>query len=409
MFARILKTKLLIFLFIGLLSIADEKEFYEVEENGRIEIYLQETPAKLLQAVEEKLPIELEKDSYSFCDSPMQEPIKLVVMEQLYKSCAEVTLEDLSRIRGLSIVNAHLKEIGPEDFSGLDNLSHLSFYHNGLQYIHPDSFKSLKKLDHLNISHNMLRELDVNLLSSSKDLSYLNLSDNLLEELPEEFLMYNSHLKYLDLSNNLLKSIGENLLFYLAQLSYLNLSYNQLKEMPPGFFLSLPTLVELNISHNHLKRVVLGSLNSLIRLNLSYNLLFEITGLRINSLIELDVSYNELRNIPWNLLDQLTNLTTFNYEGNSLGVVEINPKRDLYSTGVDEERYDCWWFGVCKNAYAYVEVNKERYKFMRCRGDKPNSKCSQLAQQWRRDLDLGYTLILQMDDQFIKSVRKRGF
>ncbi|MDE0151663.1 MAG: leucine-rich repeat domain-containing protein [Bdellovibrionales bacterium] len=408
MFVRILKTKLLIFLFIGLPSLADEKELYIVEENGQTEIHIRETPEKPPQVVEEKLPVESEEDSYSFCDSPMQEPIKLVVMEQLYKSCADVSLDDLKRIRGLSVNHSQLGHLGPDDFVGLDNLTHVDFSHNSLRYIHPDSFKSLTQLDHLNISHNMLRELSANLLSSLKDLSYLNLSKNLLTELHAEFLMYNSRLKYLDLSNNLLKNIDEDLLFYLIQLSYLDLSHNQLQEIPSGMLVSLPSLIELNISHNQLERVVLGSLNSLIRLNLSYNQLSEIKGLHIDSLIELNISYNELRNIPWNVLDQLTHLTTFNYTGNSLSVVEINPKRDLYSTGVDEEEYDCW-LGICKNAYAYIEVNKERYKFMRCRGTKPNSKCVQQAEQWKKDLDRGYTLILQMDGQFIISVNKRGF
>ena len=54
-------------------------------------------------------------------------------------------------------------------------------------------------------------------------------------------------------------------------------------------------------------------------------------------------------------------------------------------------------------------MNEERYKFMKCRGTKPKSRCTQLSQEWQKDLDADHTLILQMEDKFIKSFQKNGF
>ena len=84
-----------------------------------------------------------------------------------------------------------------------------------------------------------------------------------------------------------------------------------------------------------------------------------------------------MNNIPWHLVDEWTSLDSFNYSGNHLNTIEIHPTRDAYDTGIDKEWYDCWLVS-CGNAYAYISVNKERYKFMRCRGDQPHSQCASI-------------------------------
>ena len=166
MFEQIFKIKIFIFLFIGLFSFAEEGELYEfVLEDGTIEIYVSENRAVPVQSNDEEMSEELDKNPYLFCEAPMHESIKLVVMKQLNKSCEEIDQEDLQRIWGLTLSYVQLERIGPEDFSGLDNLTHVNFYNNHLQYVHPDSFKNLKNLHHLNLSNNLIREVNENLLN----------------------------------------------------------------------------------------------------------------------------------------------------------------------------------------------------------------------------------------------------
>ncbi len=401
---------LLIFVFLGFFSTAEElKTPYEVvSEDGQIEVYIEETPPSVPvnQSKNEIISEEEEMDTYSFCDSAMQEPIKRAVMKQLHEPCDEVTLEDLARIQGLSLIRVQLEHIGPDDFLGLDNLTHLDFYDNRLQSIHPDSFKNLKQLNHLGVSHNMISKISKNLLESLKNLNYLDLSHNFLTELSEGFLIHVSRLKYLNLSHNSLRKINDNTFINLVHLKHLDLSYNQLTRVESGALTFLIGLMDLDISHNQLKQLTLSSLDHLIKLNLSYNQLSSLEWFSFEKLIEWDLSHNQLTYIQWDLVERLPDLKTFNYSGNALNMIEINPERDLYDTGVDQEWYDCW-LTTCANTYAYISVNQERYKFMQCRGNKPNSRCIQLSQEWQDDLDAGHTLILRLRDKFIQSVDKK--
>lgn len=410
MFKYILKIKLLLCLLISFVSIAEnEKEFYEVvSKDGQKEIYVREISSEpVLQKANTEFDEKIE-DSYSFCSVPMQEPIKLVLMEQLNETCETISREDLKRIRGLTLDNVYLESIGPEDFAGLDNLVHLEFYNNRLQSIHPESFKNLGKLNHLSIHHNLIRSVDPFLFSSLVNLNHLNLSHNLLAELPEELLNNTLQLRHLNLSHNLLQAITVNMLSSLAYLQSLDLSYNKLTYTDPKAFITLTSLIDLDLSHNQLTELYLNSFQHLIRLNLSYNQLSAVMWPDFNKLIEVDVSYNQLDFIPWGIVNRWPALETFNYSGNALSIIEVNPARDAYETGTDQEWYDCW-LRSCSNAYAYISVNKERYKFMRCRGHEPDSKCAQRARQWKEDLSAGHTLILNLEDKFVKSVARKSF
>lgn len=416
MFRPVLKTKLLLCLLMSFFSNAEnEQEFYEVlSEDGQIEVYVRNTPSASVQKDVEEVSEASKKDPYSFCDTPMQDPMKFLVMRQLNEPCEKISREDLKRIQGLTLDNVHLESIGPEDFTGLDNLVHLELYNNGLQDIHPESFKNLTQLSHLVIRQNLIKSMDPFLLSSLADLTYLNLSHNLLTELPKEFLNNALQLKYLNLSHNLLTKISVEVFSSLSQLQSLDLSHNELTEAASEIFRIFKSLLDLDLSHNKLTELYLSSFEHLLRLNLSHNQLSSIMWFdaddvsSFNKLMELDISHNQLNSIPWDLVSRWTALKIFNYSRNTLNTIEINPKRDVYDTGVDREWYDCW-LRSCSNSYAYISVNKERYKFMRCRGHQPDSKCTRQAKQWKKDLSEGHTLVLQMEDEFIKSVEKKSF
>ena len=178
--------------------------------------------------------------------------------------------------------------------------------------------------------------------------------------------------------------------------------------MAPKAFTALRSLIDLDLSHNQLAELYLNSFEHLIRLNLSYNQLSSVMWSDLNKLVEMDLSHNQLNSIPWDLVSEWPALETFNYSGNVLNIIEVNPERDVYDTGTDQEWYDCW-LRSCSNSYAYISVNKERYKFMRCRGHQTYSKCARRARQWKGDLSAGHTLILHLEDKFIKSVAKKSF
>ena len=386
-----------------------EKEFYEVvSEDGQKELYVREIPSEpVLQRNSTEIN-ENTEDSYSFCLAPMQEPIKLTVIEQLNEPCETISREDLKRIQGLTLSYTYLESIGPEDFTDLDNLVHLEIHNNSLKNIHPDSFKNLGKLNYLGIHGNLIRNIDPFLLNPLVSLNSLNLSHNLFAELPEEFLKNIPQLRHLNLSHNLLNTITKNMFSSSTDLQSLNLSYNKLTHIAPRAFRTLRSLVDLDLSHNQLTELYLNPFEHLIRLNLSYNQLLSVMCSDLKKMVELDLSHNQLNFIPWDLVSEWSDLETFNYSSNMLNTIEVNPARDSYDTGTGQEWYDCW-LKSCSNSYAYISVNKEKYKFMRCRGHQPDSKCAQQARKWKEDLSSGHTLILNLEDKFIKSVEKKSF
>ncbi len=376
MFKQMVKISVLVYFIMKLFfaGAEDKKTVYEVvEAGGQIEVYTKKNPP--VQDKNKSVDERSEQSRYSFCEAPMQEPVKSAVMEQLYQSCDETALEDLKRVRTLKIIDTPVESINSDDFSGLENLTHLYLYNNRLRDIQAGAFKNLKSLRHLVISRNMLDEVDENMLSSLKDLNHLDLSNNFLQKLPKNLLSFTPQLQYLNLSHNSLGSIDDEIFFSLPRLQHLDLSYNKLTEAAPEVFSALDGVEDFNISHNQLKQIDVSAMRRLVRLNLSYNQLSDLGRLHFGRLAEWDASHNDLTFIPWDAVDEMQALTSFDYSANSLDRIEINPERDLYDTGVDKEWYDCW-LRACGNIYAYISVNGERYKFMKCRGDQPNSQCT---------------------------------
>ena len=398
-----------------------EMEFYqEVEEDGAIEVYVRPV-AKIPPMEPIKSPPLQEIPVYDFCNSPRQAVIKNSILLLLNKPCEAVSLEDLKRIIDLPLGNLNITHLSSSDFFGLTNVVTLRLPHNQLKEIPPGVFNHLPSLAYLDLSHNQIEQ--INTSNSMNQLRHLNLSHNVLREL--SYLDHFNQLAHLNLSHNLLRGIDGNIFNFQPKsgvktqhpewrnLITLNLSYNQIREVASNALNSLYNLVNLNISHNqisYLSSEVFARLSRLINLNLSYNQLAEL-GLgifsQLSNLVTLDVSNNELNSLEWQVLEGLDSLQTLKYSNNPLEQIIINPHRDSYKTGADREWYDCL-LTSCWNNYAYISINKSRYKYMKCRGNDSDSRCYRLAETWKQDLDAGYFLIVQLthNGQQIESVQK---
>lgn len=403
----------------------DMELYQDTEDDGSIEVYVR--PVAKPPTVEQLNSPPPQEIQYDFCNSPRQTIIKTSILQLLNQPCEAVTLEDLKRITSLPLDNLNIDHLSRSDFYGLTNVTMISLYNNRLKEIPPGAFDHLPSLTYLDLSHNQIDQINTQALNSINRLSYLDLSHNLLRELPN---LDNFHqLAHLDLSHNLLRGISENIFnsepnpgvrvepsATWGNLITLDLSYNEIKDVASNALNSLHNLVNLDLSHNQIARLsheVFANLPHLVNLNLAYNQITELgSGIfsQLYSLVMLNVSHNELNSLEWSALEGLNSLEVLKYSSNPLEQIIINPQRDLYKTGIDREWYDCL-FTSCWNNYAYIAINKTKYKYMKCRGNDSDSRCHHLAEAWKQDLDEGYFLAVELkhNGQQIESVQRYEF
>ncbi|XP_062846234.1 trophoblast glycoprotein a [Trichomycterus rosablanca] len=162
--------------------------------------------------------------------------------------------------RILFITGNHIGRIGPDSFTGLDNVTTLSLSNNRISEVESYTFSSLHSLRSLDLSGNhlvvihpeaftikshVLRELNLSKAlynhtsvtdlatalrwSSLESLIEMDLSSNNLIYLPPRIFSYLSSLRYLQLTNNSIISINNETFLGLEQLDELDISLNALK------------------------------------------------------------------------------------------------------------------------------------------------------------------------------------
>lgn len=389
-----------------------EMEVYkEIEEDGSIGIHIR--PRVKPQPVQQVNISPPKKIQYDFCNTPRQEAIKTAVSDLLNKPCQAITPEDLKRMRSLPLNNLNITQVSQIDFDELNNVTMISLHNNRLKEIPVGTFNHLQKLTYLDLSHNQIEQINTAELNNIPQLSYLDLSHNLLRDFPA---LNNPQLTHLDLSYNFLNRITKDTFSPKPQFDYytpdtpstmwenlitLNLSYNRIDQIELGALSYLYTLVNLNLSHNYIEEISfqdLAGLYSLVNLNISYNQISELApGIfnQLHQLVTLDISNNELNSLEWQAFENLKVLEVLKYSNNPLDQIIINPQRDFYKTGSDKEWYDCW-LTSCWNNYAYIAIDKKKYKYMKCRGNDSDSHCHQLAEMWNQDLNEGYFLVVKL-------------
>ncbi|KAI8376468.1 uncharacterized protein BYT42DRAFT_574721 [Radiomyces spectabilis] len=239
----------------------------------------------------------------------------------------------------------------PESLIQLRNLTVLQLPYNHFEEV-PSCVTKMKSLRELDLSHNRLTQVPVELAQIDR-LEILELGNNQIKELPRE-LTELGMLRKLNVQHNQLTSfpkiehatewqkleelvISQNRLRVLfpASISLLSLQrldaqHNQISDLMSDQEMSvqLPMLEELLLSHNRLSSVspgVLASAPKLQTLALAWNTLAEIPDsiLQLEQLKRLDVSNNEIRSLSPDL-SNLSQLMTFNYEGNPIRTLPKN-------------------------------------------------------------------------------------
>jgi uncharacterized protein YjbI with pentapeptide repeats len=152
--------------------------------------------------------------------------------------------------------------------------------------------KELASLVHFNASRNYISDIDEEAFLEQTNLQTVDLSSNYLTYIDPKTFKRNP-IKLLSLSNNKHFRLPEGGSFLSStSLTVLHLSACNLPHIPPKTFQHLPNLQELYISHNHIF------------------VLYPFQG--VNKLTTLDVSYNYLRNLKYDGLDALSDLTDLN-------------------------------------------------------------------------------------------------
>ena len=229
--------------------------------------------------------------------------VRDAIMAVVGKSvCADVTGEDLARIRALSLEGISALKSG--DFGGLSNLESLWLWYNDLTELPAGVFGGLSNLESLNLSDNDLTELPAGVFGGLTSLWRLDLSFNDLTELPAGVFGGLSSLELLRLGFNELTELPAGVFGGLSRLESLDLNSNELTELPAGVFGGLSRLESLDLNSNELAELpagVFGGLTSLEWLDLSSNELAELpAGVfgGLTSLWRLDLSSNELAELP---------------------------------------------------------------------------------------------------------------
>ena len=346
----------------------------------------------------------------SFCKSSRQKAIIEAVSKHLGMNCENITPEDLKRVSTLSLENKNLIHISMDDFAGLHNVTILSLFNNHINNLNHYVFTHLKKLNYLNLSHNLLKSLPNEIFKNQKDINHLDLSNNLLTIIPSKLLQGLKQLHYLNISNNYLEDIEKGAFDSITNLSTLRAAHNKINSLNHNMTARLNNLTLLDFSFNqiqHIARDDLQGLYRLVKLNLSHNHIHTIEQtafIQLFNLVDLNLSHNQVPDINWKEIENLGHLNKFNYSHNPLNEVIINPLRDFYQIGTDQEIYDCLVMN-CWNNYAYITINRQKYKFLNCRGRAEDSKCAEQANKWQTLLDEGHSLKLTLinNGQQIKS------
>ena len=146
-----------------------------------------------------------------------------------HRDCANVTDQDLARIRSLGFGD-HVETLA------------------GISRLYDDDFRGLSGLEVLILRYNDFASLPSRVFSDLSSLSRLQLSGNPnLSELPDDLFTGLHNLKRLDLSGNRLESVSPDIFYGLSSLGTLNLSGNPIRALPDGIFANLSGLKVLHL------------------------------------------------------------------------------------------------------------------------------------------------------------------
>ncbi len=173
-----------------------------------------------------------------------------IVNETGVSDCADVTTVQLAGVTSLSLYNAGIKSLQPDDFSDLTALETLELDGNELGSLPDNVFSGLTALNTLYLNGNELTSLPAGVFSGLTALQALQLQENELGSLPAGVFSGLIALDRLQLDNNELSSLPAGVFSGLAALRTLDLDGNDLSSLPAGVFSGLTRLRTLGLGGN---------------------------------------------------------------------------------------------------------------------------------------------------------------
>lgn len=286
--------------------------------------------------------------SFAVQDACKRSPQVVAAFEaEFKKSCSQISESDLARLQKLSLEDAGLTTLRPEDFAGLTALKALNLMHNRFEIIPSAPFANLSQLEELNLAHSSIHLFTPGFFLNLPNLKVLDLGYNPFGELPEDLFKGLRHLKILNLSGlplssyhflNGMTSLEElsmwecdlwaltDLFRGLTSLKVFYAGQNYIQQIDAlQTFDGMPALEHLDLSGNHLMRIdnrAFEKLSNLRSLSLAYNrYLTEIpekTFFGLQKLEELDLSYTNLGTLPPRVFESLFSLKKLDLERSNL-------------------------------------------------------------------------------------------
>jgi len=210
----------------------DTKIFYETEVDGQ---HLKSTYSWDGKRLE---PVEIEEPrSRDALTRGYQEPelvpvchrtpqVRAAIEKKARLPCEKIDIDQLAKIKRLSLDRQDLKKLEPGDFSGLLGLISLDIMNNPLAELPPGVFDGLFKLRSLNFQGCKLTTVPAGIFKHLGSLKDLYLNHNRLEKLPAGAFE------------------GLN------ALTFLSLNHNNLESLPTGIFKPLPKKCNVYLSNN---------------------------------------------------------------------------------------------------------------------------------------------------------------
>lgn len=216
--------------------------------------------------------------------------------------------ENLSNLRSLVMIGNQIERLTSEAFHGLPNLKELTLSNNSLTELSKDCFSELINLEELRLDNNNILNLKSDIFTSNKHLRIVNLTKHnsnhsMTISLNETIFRNNLYLETLVLRSSLLYNMHPKIFANLTRLRSLDLSSNSLETLDPNWFRDLHSLETLSLVGNirlGINPIDLGHLRNLKTLDLGTCGLKNLTSESFAGMRNLDtiiLSLNNLRNL----------------------------------------------------------------------------------------------------------------
>lgn len=272
----------------------------------------------------------------SYCELENVEPevfAQLPDLEALHVEGGQLaTLENLSSLKKLRKLNAHMNRLSRLDLDGLFSLETADLSYNSFERLDSGWIGGVEEIQTLNLSHNRIATISRDAFFQTYEVSTLDLSHNQLTRFPN---LGTVRVAKLDVSHNGMKDIEDGAFETLHQtLNELDMGYNDFTDFPTDAFKDFHLLQYLGLGHNKLGEAIrqrrLGSLFETLLLiqvlDLSYNGITTIDERDFSLLHHLNTLYlqgNNIRDVKDVSLDGTRVLAKLVMSGNQLRAVDV--------------------------------------------------------------------------------------